>query len=73
MSAVSEDVIGNINFLFFDINKDLEMMTECNGALINGATEDKNGGYTLCKNSTVAFKFTRTNEVLLERAYIDPW
>jgi hypothetical protein len=65
--------IGNINFLFFDVNKDLQMMTECDGALVDGATEDKNGGYTLCKNSTIGFKFSRDGEVFVERAYIDPW
>ena len=64
---------GSINFLFFDGNKDLQMVTMCNSKLINGVTPDLNGGYNACDNSTVAFKYTADRQIMVERAYVDPW
>ena len=64
---------GYIDFVFCDSNKGLALVTSCSGDLIDGVTEDKNGGYNVCKNSSVAFKYTAQREILMERAYIDPW
>lgn len=68
-----EDVKGSINFIFIDPNEDLQMMTECESELINGATPDPNGGYMACKNKDIWFQFHKDGNLLLERFYLDPW
>lgn len=72
-TTTPEDVKGSINFIFIDPNKGLEMMTECECELVNGATPDPNGGYNVCKNDDVWFQFDKEGKLSLERFYKDPW
>lgn len=66
------DSTGNIDFIFCDENKGLNMWTECNSNLVDGVAEN-GGGYIPCRNTSVAFKYTKDREIMVERLYIDPW
>lgn len=61
-----------ISFHFCDSNSNLELDTDCSGTVVNDRCEGEDGGYVLCDNDDVSFKFA-SSLVMLTRYYTDDW